>query len=149
MTTATKFAARPSTTQARATRRAAPQVETPQAAQFNDEPLFAIPSKARLLIATVAGLFAYAGSIYWSATAVGYLSIAAMLFTGSSFLGFVIAVMGWFFAIIGSLRIGWAVGKFVLTFEMDDITQLGASIKASAKSKTSLVRGWFTRGEAA
>lgn len=142
---ASKFAPKPTTTQAKAPRaKTSKPVVQPEAMQrtsvFDEvDSILSVqlPSPVRLLIATIAGLFAYAGSIYWAAAAINYLTAAVVAFTGSAFLGFVATVITWFFAVVGSLRIGYTVAKFVIGFKPSDVADTGRGIKAR-------VTGWFS-----
>jgi hypothetical protein len=152
---ASKFATKPIAAATKAPR--APRVvkaepitaEPTLAAQIEEdfEPLFIMPTSARMLIATVAGLFAYAGSMYWAMQAVNYMVIASLVYTGSSFLAFVLLVTGWFFAIVGSLRLGWRVAKFILGYQSGDIASAAQALRTKAATKVSPVRGWFTRSD--
>lgn len=109
---------------------------------------FVMPSGMRMMAATVCGLLAYAGSIYWSAQALNYLAVAALLFTGSSFLVFAISIVGWFFAIVGAIRIGYKVGAFVLGFKTSDVTDSCEAVKASVTTRAGRLTNWFKSGKA-
>lgn len=102
-----------------------------------------LPSKTRLMIATICGLLVYAGSLYWAMQAVGYLTLAVLMFTGSTFLTFVVAVIGWFFAIVGALRIGYRVAGFVLGFDATAITDSCEAVKTSVTSHAGRLTSWF------
>ena len=120
-----------------------PQVMANMAASINSMLSFTMPSGARLLIATVCGLLAYAGSLYWCVNALNYLALAVMLFTGSAFITFAISVVGWFFAIVGALRIGYKVAGLVLGFKTSDVTDSCEAVKTAVTSRAGRLTNWF------
>lgn len=139
---ATQFAFKASTTEAKAprARRAAPKVE--------DRTVFAdLPSSRRVMVATITGLITYAGSAYWTMSCVELVSFAALTFSGSAFLSFMVWVLGLCIAIFASARLGYTVFKAIMDYEPGSFAAVGSSIKNSASRKVSLVRGWFVRGD--
>lgn len=169
MTTATKskFAAKPSTTATRSAKRTAtdtvfstPQAEQPinvdaqrvyaeRVAQAQDEYLhtFGTPSHVRMIVASVTQLAVFTLSVYWGMQAVGWVMAAAMLFTGSGFIAFVIALLGAFLTIRAAWRTGFGAAMIVTNFSFENVASIGSDIKAAAKSKVTVVTGWFKRND--
>lgn len=115
-------------------------------AQARDE-LFAeynAPSSSRVAVATISALLTYGVGVYWAAQVINIAVVAVTILTGSAFLAFLVGFIGYVIALVGSLRMAWTVGKFVLGYEVGDFARIGQSIKESANAKVSLVRGWFT-----
>lgn len=138
---ATQFDFKASSTQAKAPRASRAK------AKIEETVLDAIPTSRRVMVATITGLLVYAGSAYWTMSIVEVASFAALTFTGSAFLSFMVWVVGVIVAVLASIRIGYRVAKAILDYEPGTFAAVGSSIKDSASRKVSLVRGWFVRGD--
>jgi hypothetical protein len=164
---ASKFAAKSSTTAARAAKQPrakrvvaerdeatpvepinvdAMRMHAEHVAQAQDEFTFvtATPSGTRQLIGTLAWMLTYASSFYWGLVLTDMLLVAAAAFTSSGFLLFLVAFVGLMMAVVGGISLASSAYKFVIEFNPGTFAAIGHDIKASTKSKVSLVRGWFT-----
>lgn len=107
----------------------------------------AMPSPTRQLIASIGQLVSFSASIYWGLQVTGWLMAAAITFTGSGFIGFVIGVV----AAVLSFRAAWRAGTFVadliLNFDSGNAHDYGHELRVAAARRISVVRGWFKRSE--
>ena len=127
----------------------AQRVYAERVAQAQDEYLhtFGTPSHTRMIVASVTQLAVFSLSIYWGMQAVGWVMAAAMLFTGSGFIAFVIALLGAFLTIRAAWRTGFGAAMVVTNFSFANVTAIGADIKAAAKSKVTVVTSWFKHND--
>lgn len=102
-----------------------------------------LPSKTRLFITAIAGVISYAATLYWGVVAAEWFAAAALAFTGSGFIAFVLIFLGYLFAIVAALRVGYSVAKFVIGFNASELTQTVAAAKAAMNRPTSTIKGWF------
>lgn len=160
-TVASKFAAKPTIVAQRAAKAKAKDVPVKgdavnedamrryaeSIAQAQDELLSTagVPSSTRLLCSAVAQFFTFAGVYYAGVQIVGVLTTAAIMFTGSSFIAFCVALLGCILLFKAAWHAGIAASNFILSFEFDDVASLGASVKDAAVHRVSLVRGWFKK----
>jgi hypothetical protein len=104
-----------------------------------------MPSATHQLIATIGQLVAFSASIYWGVQLTGLLMTAAIVFTGSAFLAFVIGVTTAILAFKAAWSLGTNVSRFILDFDVNDATNVGHDLRIAAAKKVSLVKGWFKR----
>ncbi len=123
------------------------QIHASRLAQINDEYMASsgVPSSQRQIVAGIGQLLMFSTSIYWGIQAVGVLMTAAIVFTGSSFLAFVVGVMGAFLAIKSAWDIGTGTARFILSYDTDTVADVGRDLRVAAARKVSLVKGWFKR----
>lgn len=102
---------------------------------------FKIPSGKRMLCSIVAQLFVISSGV-WSGIQVGaYLSLAAMVLTGSGFLAFISWFVAMGVAIYGSLVAGARIARYIALGEVDqDI----ATARTWIGSKFSSLRAKFS-----
>lgn len=118
-------------------------------AQAQDDYLFAakLPSGTRQLIAFVASFLTYAGLIYWGIQFMNVAMIAAAVMSGSAFMAFIVGLLAAIVIVHGAIHSSWAVYKFVLDFSFSNVASVGSDIKLAAKSKVTIVTGWFKRND--
>jgi hypothetical protein len=105
------------------------------------------PSRARQLVASIGQLVSFATTFYWGLQAVGWLSAAALMFTGSAFITFCTVFIGALLAFRASWHAGTAAFAFVVEFDGDTINSVGRDLRIAAAKKTSLVKSWFQRSD--
>ena len=93
-----------------------------------------LPTGRRVVVALLAGIVAAGCVTYVGTSLVGYLVVGAAVLTGSAFLTFMIAFIGYAIAIIASVLVGGKVQDFVLSGKID---------KCGGKA-CAFVAGWFT-----
>ncbi len=91
----------------------------------------------RLIAANVLWLVSFGATYYWTASAVSTLAAAAVLLTGSAFIGFMIAFIGGCLAIWAAWRTARKVFGLVIEFDMGTAQQV-------VDAKASKVRAWFS-----
>jgi len=125
----------------------AEQIHTARMAQINDEYMASkgVATPVRQIVAAVAQLATFSASIYWGCQAAGFLMTAAIVYTGSGFLAFVIGFMAMFLAIKASWSACCEVARGVIEFNVDDASNIGRDLRVAAAKKVSLVKGWFKR----
>lgn len=104
-----------------------------------------LPSSTRTLISLVATFLTSFTTSYIGFSVVAWLSTAALVYSGSAFLGLLVLVVGYIVTGLVVFKASLAVGNFVLGFEFDDVRSAAASVQDAAQRRVSLVRGWFTR----
>lgn len=141
-----RFAPKASTTQARAKTQVAPD---PVSTTWREDMAsigLVIPTSRRVLVSMVVGFMTSFTSSYYLCSAAVWLSTAALVYSGSAFLGLLVLVIGAVLAVITASRLGYAAAKLVLGYKPGDFAGVGSSIHQATVHKVSLVRGWFTRG---
>lgn len=157
--TASKFATKPTASATKQRRARVQPVERMSAQQEYaedvaraQEKLMAqlnVPTERRRAVATVSALLLGASSYYWGIQVTGWLMAGALTFTGSAFIAFMIAVIGTVAAFASAWSLGARTYKFVCDFDVEAAQATGQAIKDAARSKVSLVRGWFARNDQA
>lgn len=84
-----------------------------------DEMGIVVPTGTRVIISLVAGLFVGGASIYMGAQVAAYLTLGAMLLTGSAFISFVMYFIAMGLAIAASFVLGGKMQSFVLSGDID------------------------------
>lgn len=153
---ASKFAPKASTVQAKAPR----AKRTVHAEPITDEAVatttwrdsFAelgikVPTDTRVLISMVVGFVTSFTTSYYGCSVAVWLANAALVYSGSAFLSLLVLVLGCIVAMVGAFRIGMAAGKFVLGFDMADVKSTAEAVTDAARSKVSVISGWFKRSE--
>jgi hypothetical protein len=127
----------------------AQRVYAERVAQAQDEFLAsnAVPSHTRQLVASVAQLLGFSVSIYWGVQLSGALMTAAVLYTGSAFIAFVLGMI----AVVLSFKAAWNTGtfiaRFVLDYDSDTLAEAGRELRIASARRVSIVKRWFTRDE--
>lgn len=154
-----RFATKPTivdakeTKQPRASRKVSPtetnkdaqRVYAERVAQAQDEFLAAhdVPSHKRMLVASVTQLLVFGTSFYWGIQATGWLMAASMIFTGSAFIAFLVALVGAVLTFKAAWNAGFSAATLITEFDFNDLANTGRAIKESATKRVSLVRDWF------
>lgn len=145
-----RFAPKASTTQARGGKAPTNVMPDPSTATWREDMAsigIVIPTSRRVLIGMVVGFMVSFTSSYYLCSAAVWLSTAAMVYSGSAFLGLLVLVITGALAVIVASRLGYAAAKLVLGYKPGDFAGVGQSISHAASAKVSLVRGWFVRGD--
>lgn len=127
----------------------AQRVYAERIASAQDEYLASVdaPTHTRMLVASVTQLLTFSVSMYWSVQLTGWVMTAALLFTGSSFVAVLIAILGLVLAFKAAWRAGFTAAEVVSNASFKTAGNVGASIKDAAARKVSMVRGWFVRDD--
>lgn len=96
-----------------------------------------VPSGRRVLLATFIGMISGASAMYWSISLIEFAAFGAIALTGSSFLAFLIALVGLVLAVWSAMSV--ALKTFMFTVEYDH-----AEAKRMASNTARTVRGWFS-----
>jgi len=102
-----------------------------------------VPTGRRLLVATLSGLIASASSVYFAMPMIELATFAAVAFSGSAFLGFLIWFVGAVLAIWASVIGGAQVFSWVTSFNTEAALSAARDVKAASLRRVSLVRDWF------
>lgn len=106
---------------------------------------FNLPTGRRLIVASVVSLLSYGATFYWTLQAIEIVSVIAVAYTSSMFLGFMISLLGFVLAFYAGMKISYFVFKRVVAIDMSKLTATGKSIKDASTRRVSLVKGWFTK----
>lgn len=107
---------------------------------------FELPSPQRVVISLISSLFVTGASIYVGIGVSTVLATAAMAFTASAFLTFMIFFIGYMLALIGGVLLGSKVQEYILTAKLDaDVHRA----KDWLDVKTKALGSWFDQRKAA
>ena len=88
---------------------------------------FEIPSGKRVIVSLIAGLVVAACTAYVGISLVAYLTVGAMLLSGSAFLTFIVSFLGYVLTLLLSLYSFGKVQAFILTGGVDRCYQNASS----------------------
>lgn len=94
---------------------------------------FELPSGKRVIVSLVAAVVIAGCASYLGMSLVSYLVVGAALLTGSAFITFMVAFLGYALTIIASMVIGGKVQAFILSGDIDRCYQ----------NVSNRVSGWF------
>lgn len=109
----------------------------------------ALPSKKRMLCATIAYFATYVVGVHYAMALVEIVTLAAFMLTSSTFLALLLWAIGAVLVVWGAAVAGWAAAKFVLDFDAQRVADIGRDLREASARKVSLVRGWFKPAVAA
>lgn len=100
----------------------------------------AIPSKRRILVATVASIIVGGCIGYFGGQLLGMLVAGALVLTGSAFLSMLVYILGLCVLAYGAFVAGRKVAQYILTSNVDTDLSVVRNTLGSAKDR---VFGWF------
>lgn len=100
----------------------------------------AIPSKRRILVATVASIIVGGCIGYFGGQLLGMLVAGALVLTGSAFLSMLVYILGLCVLAYGAFVAGRKVAQYILTSNVDTDLSAVRNMLGSAKDR---VFGWF------
>lgn len=100
----------------------------------------AIPSKRRILVATVASIIVGGCIGYFGGQLLGMLVAGALVLTGSAFLSMLVYILGLCVLAYGAFVAGRKVAQYILTSNVDTDLSAVRNTLGSAKDR---VFGWF------
>lgn len=105
-----------------------------------------LPSGTRLLVSTVVGILSYASAVWFVAPVIDVIVMSATAFTGSVFIGYLLAVLAWFLAGFAAAYLGYKAFSTAMSFDTGKAMAMAAEMRDASKRRVSQVRGWFARG---